>query len=264
LINENSRHWKAAVTGAITCASEVWGGRYFLLIPTDGKRIKDKFWEILEAYSPDHIGVYRLSFADMEVADPVQYAETKQRWYDAWKEKGFGGDFEEWFGKQAEVSPLDELTISDALEQQLMARLSPFHFQDRVVLQPLSYQAGFGFPFTKMNDIISFTTRHIGQIALPKPIEDPVAALMIHSQTGLARSAYCEKLNKEGFLTTPLPNNYETSDFLEHVLGRKRPLIGAADQNRWRPSEDYMPRTPFGISMLHLVLQQRAVISVAA
>ncbi len=58
LINEASSYWLTAANGAIRHASAVWGGRYFLLVPTDGTRIKDKFWEILEAYNPDHITTY--------------------------------------------------------------------------------------------------------------------------------------------------------------------------------------------------------------
>jgi len=116
----------------------------------------------------------------------------------------------------------------------------------------IGHGSGFGFPFTKISDIISFTTRHIGQIVLPKAIEDPVAALLIHSQTGLASSTYCESLKAQGFMAAPLPDNYPTPDFLEHVLGGKGLVVAHTDPDRWRPVDDYRPRTPFGLSMLHL------------
>jgi len=163
----------------------VWGGRYFLLIPTDGTRIKDKFWELLEAYSPDHIAMYNLTFADMEVAEPAEYANTTQRYREAWEAKGYGGDFDEWFEKQAGVSLLDQLTISDALEQQLMARLAPFHFQGSAVQHRIGHGSGFGFPFTKISDIISFTTKHIGQIVLPKAIEDGCGSSEVTAREGI-------------------------------------------------------------------------------
>src|SRR5260370_4839247 len=253
LINENSQHWQTAASGAIACASEVWGGRYFLLIPTDGARIKDKFWEILEAYSPDHLAMYNLSFADLEQAEPDQYAKAKQRSREKWDAEGYAGDFDEWFAKQAEVTQLDQFAITGSLEQQLMDRLSPIHFQGRAVRERIGYRSGFGFPFTKITDIISYTTSHIGQIALPKPyIEDPIAALLIHSQTGLADSTYCEKLRAQAFVAKPLPDTYPTPDFLEHVFGGKGLMVAQTDPDHWRPTEDYMPRTPFGLSMLHL------------
>lgn len=252
-INENSIYWKAAATGAITCASEIWGGKHFLLIPTDGTQIRDKFWEILEAYSPDHLAVYRLSYADMELVDPVGFAETRQRSQSKWQAQGLQAGFDEWFKEQTRVKPVDDFNITDDLERVLISRLGPFHFKDHAVSQPLSYGSGFGFPFTKIGDIISFTTRHIGQVTLPKTVEDPMAALLIHSRTGLASLEYSQKLSDEGFSVAPLPANYPTTDFMEHVFGRTQIMLGGAvDPDLWMPSQDYMPSTPFGISMLHL------------
>jgi len=251
LINEASTDWKAAAGGVIMRSSEIWGGRHFLLIPTDGERIKDKFWELLEAYSPDHIAVYNLTFADKEVAEPTEYASTRSRLRDDWNAKNYGSDFDEWFEKQAEVTFHDKLTISITLERQLIDRLSPFHFQDRAVQHHLSRQSGFGFPLTKISDIISFTTTHIGQVALPKKIEDPVAALLVHSQTGSASSGYCSQLKEHGFTANPLPDNYPTPHFVQHIFGGKG-LIADTETDYWRPTDDYLPRTPFGLSMLHL------------
>jgi hypothetical protein len=251
LINEESAYWAAAATGAIERASEVWGGRHFVLIPTDGVRIKDKFWEVLEAYSPDHVGVFRLSLADLERADPIRYAEVKKRSQVAWQKESLKGDFDGWFSEDAKASPVDDLNITEALEQQLLARLSPFHHKGHAVSQPLSAASGFGFPFTKISDIISFTTRHIGQVTLPRPVQDPTAALIIHSQTGLASTEFCESLKAQGFVIAALPDNYPTLKFMGHVLGETGGFYGG-DPGDWTPSEDYMPSTPFGISMLHL------------
>jgi hypothetical protein len=231
--------------------SEVWGGRSFLLIPTDGARIKDKFWELLEAYSPDHLTAYNLTFSDIEKSQPAEYARVRQGHKDAWDKAGRQGNFDEWFSQSAAHSLVDQLVLSSELEKQLIDRLSPFHFQGRAVQHRISRASGFGFPFTKIRDIISFTTSHIGQIVLPKPIEDPAVALLIHSQTGLATPAYCEELKAQNFAAEPLPDNYPTVDFVEHVLGG-RPLFTGPQAGRWQPSDDYMPRTPFGLSMLHL------------
>lgn len=252
LINENSALWKTAVTGAIACASEVWGGKHFVVIPTDGVRIKDKFWEVLEAYSPDHLGVYRLSFADIENADPARYTATRERYWQAWEKQGFANGFDAWFEKQVELSPVDELVISEELELQLIARLSPFHFQDKAVLQAISYGSGFGFPFTKISDIISLATRRIEQITLPKKIDDPDAALMAHSYTGLATRTFCGTLRDQGVSTFELPQNYRTSDFLEHVMGRRGSRYWVAEPGNWAPSSEFMNSTPFAVSMLHL------------
>jgi hypothetical protein len=252
-INKNSDYWRTAAAGAITCSSEVWGGRHFLVIPTDGMQIGNKFWEILEAYNPDHLGVYRLSYADMEAVDPDGFAENRERQRTNWQSQGLQGGFDEWFEKQARVTPVDDWNISDDLERELIARLGPFHLDDHAISQPLSRGAGFGFPFTKISDIILLATRHVDQVTLPKPVEDSSAGLLIYSQTGLASPAYCEKLSAEGLSIDALPGNYPTIDFMEHALGRLHIMLGGASgANAWMPSQDYMPNTPFGISMLHL------------
>ncbi|MGX1119666.1 hypothetical protein RKD37_005029 [Streptomyces ambofaciens] len=51
-ISKNSEYWKTAANVAITQASQVWGGRYFLIVPTDGEKIEGKFWELLEGLQP--------------------------------------------------------------------------------------------------------------------------------------------------------------------------------------------------------------------
>ncbi len=58
LIDKESPHWYAHIEGIIQAFTQTWGGEYFIIIPTDGRTIDDKFWEILEAYSPDILGCY--------------------------------------------------------------------------------------------------------------------------------------------------------------------------------------------------------------
>ncbi len=49
--DESNPYWQTAVAALIRIFSLTWGGKYFLIVPTDecGKRIKGKFWELLEA-----------------------------------------------------------------------------------------------------------------------------------------------------------------------------------------------------------------------
>jgi hypothetical protein len=48
-VDENNPHWRTAVASLVRIFSETWGGKYFLIVPTDGKRIRDKYWELLES-----------------------------------------------------------------------------------------------------------------------------------------------------------------------------------------------------------------------
>jgi integrase len=132
--------------GAIGCASEIWGGRQFLLIPTNGRRIEDKFWEILEAYSPDHIVTYNLNYADLEEADSQRFEAIKESNRKRFEDQAFATRFDDWFSESARFQPLDNFSIDDELQQKLIQRLSPFHFQNRAVDGFLNRQSGFTYP----------------------------------------------------------------------------------------------------------------------
>jgi hypothetical protein len=252
----------AAAEGSISAASEVWGGRNFLIIPTDGLRIREKFWEILKVYNPDHIATYNLTLRDLETSQPAEYAKAEQAYREHWEAQGSDlAMFDDWFAKSAEISLLDELTLSDDLKKQILDRLSPFHLQGDVIQQWISRSSGFRFPFTQIADIIPYATRHIGEIVLPKQIEDPTAALMAHSQTGYASPDYRAKLEAHQFSVRPLPREYNTADFLEHVFGGQ--ALGMRAGDTWQRLDEYMPRTPFGVSMLHLNMYYKANVHLA-
>lgn len=253
LINENSTYWKAAASGAIARASEVWGGRYFLIIPTDGTRIKDKLWEALEAHSPDYLATYNLTFADLEGADPGKYAEVKQKWKEDWEGKGYDEDFEAWFAGSAARSDVDNLTISDELQKQLLERLSPFHFQNHVIRQHPSFRSGFGYPFTKVSEIVSSATKGVDQVMMPRRFEDPTLALMIYSQTGIASTAYCKELDTHGIVAEFLPEVDRPSELVRSVFGHRS--LGYSTHT---DMSDHLQKTPFSLSMIHLGQYYRA------
>ncbi|MER5521281.1 hypothetical protein [Streptomyces sp. NPDC002763] len=255
-INKNSEYWQTAVNVAIAQASQVWGGRYFLIVPTDGEKIEGKFWELLESYSPDHLAVCNLTFTDLEEANPEKYGEVKRFHRNSERTEDWSdAEFEDWFTGSAAQSQVDELTISHALSEELVYRLSPFHHSDAID-QHLTSTSGFGYPFTKIAKIISATTRHIGLVRLPPVIGDPTFKLLIHSETGVGSDKYIEEISEAGFVTKRLPDTYKLTDVLNHVQGSQRPYSGEHEQPHL--DEHFLPNTPFGLSMLHLGQYYRA------
>ncbi|MFE4550686.1 hypothetical protein [Streptomyces sp. NPDC056785] len=255
-INKNNDYWQTVVNVAITQASQVWGGRYFLIVPTDGEKIEDKFWELLESYSPDYLAVCNLTFTDLEEANPEQYAESKQFHKNSERTKGWSdAEFEDWFTGSAAYSHVDELTISQDLSEELIYRLSPFHHGDAVD-QRLTSTSGFGYPFTKIAKIISATTRHIGLVRLPPAIGDPTFRLLIHSETGAGNSEYINEIGEAGFVAKRLSDTFKLTEVLNHVQGSQRPYSGEHEQPHL--DERFLPNTPFGLSMLHLGQYYRA------
>ncbi|MGW7127326.1 hypothetical protein ACWGIA_03085 [Streptomyces bobili] len=253
-INGKSQHWKVAADGAIAKASEVWGGRHFLIIPTDGVSITDKFWEILEVYSPDHLAVFNLTFSDLEVADPKQYRATKERHKKSWDSGDHPADyFEEFFSEGVAQSRIDDFAISDDLGRELIRRLSPFH-RNRAIRGNLTTKNGFGFPFTKIAKIISASTRHIDLVRLAPKIDDLTLKLLIHSETGVTRE---DHYVEAGLVARPLPDSYGILDVLKHVGGSGLTPTPIQDEEPMLDA-DFLPNTPFGLSMLHLGQYYRA------
>lgn len=252
-INRESKYWKAAADGAIAKASEVWGGRHFLIVPTDGVSIADKFWKLLEVYSPDHFAVFNLTFSDLEAADPKQYGATKKRHKKSWDSDGHPKDhFESYFSESAAQSRIDDFSISDDLSKELIRRLSPFH-HNRAIRGNLTRKNGFGYPFTKIAEIISASTRHIGLVRLAPQIDDATLKLLVHSETGVAGE---DHYADAGFIAKPLPDDDGILDLLKHVSGSG--YTPTPSQAEPKLDADFLPNTPFGLSMLHLGQYYRA------
>jgi hypothetical protein len=248
LINENSEHWSDAVAGAISHCSEVWGGRFFLLVPTDGRRIKDKFWELLEAYSPDYIAEYRLTLADLKDSQPERYAQAQSRYCEGLTKAGYTGDLESAFRTAAGDAFLDAAEISNELQAELVSRLSPFHFNSHAVHEYLSHSNGFGFPFTKMDEIIPLAHKQIPRIAPPPAIADPAMKMMAYAQTGAACDAYLDKLRTLGIVVEAAADDSDSASFVEYVIGRRSWIT---IPNRWA-DERILEDSPAAISGLHL------------
>jgi hypothetical protein len=257
LINEKSTYWQAAANAAIAQASRVWGGRNFLLIPTDGHRIQGKFWEILEAYSPDYFAICEATFFDLKDTEPERYRVTEQRFRNDWETKGHSMErFEQWFADSAAQSRVDELTISEELDNELVRRLSPFHFKGAID-QHLTSASEFGYPFTQIAKITPHAVGRVREVFLPRPEEDPLLSLIIRSQTGIGSEEHCKELGEQGTSTTVIPDDYTSLDLLNDLFGGTPRTIYSSDGERV-PVNGYLRTTPFAISMLHLGQYYRA------
>jgi hypothetical protein len=260
-IDERNPNWRTAVTSMIRIFSQTWGGKYFLIVPTDGKRIKDKYWELLEAYSPDYLGKYQMMLADLEEADPAEYKAVYDRSLKNWK---FDQDFDEWFKKEQYHSTVGNFSIDPSLEAELKNRLAPIHHGDHVVRETLIRNGQMGFPFTKITDINPNAHRPVQKLVLPKPTTDMDLKAMVLSQSGDLDPAALAQYSKQGVSAATLPDNYSTGDMVEAVvrggvdpteLKLKKAL---ADQltdesdSTWTPDDDFVMHMPFQASMLHL------------
>lgn len=72
-VNSNDPHWMFACKHIIEWNSQMWGGHYNLIVPTDGDSIDDTYWEILDAYQPDFFMQYSKTIKDLEECDNKEY-----------------------------------------------------------------------------------------------------------------------------------------------------------------------------------------------
>jgi hypothetical protein len=266
LIDENNPYWRTAVSSLIRIFSQTWGGKYFLIVPTDGKRIKDKYWELLEAYNPDSLGTYQSTLADLQEAHPERYASIKAKWRDGWK---YDQDFDEWFEDQQYHGTVGRFEIETALEQELKNRLAPFHHGEHIADRLIRGRGhGLGYPFTEITKITPHAHRPIEKLVLPKHVDDLDLRALVLSGSGDLDKKAVEEYAKQGVATTTLPDDYETEGMVQAVMAgavssfrlflrRSAGEQPSEEIGPWSPDEDYVRHMPFQASMLHLARYYR-------
>jgi len=114
-IDANAQDWQACALNIIEGFSRVWGGAYFIIIPTDGQTISDAFWRILLAYDPDYL----------------------------------------WLSPRIPEAPRGSyLALSDDLQQELKLKLAPFHYQNRVIQGHARTNLEPQYPYTDLLTIL--------------------------------------------------------------------------------------------------------------
>jgi hypothetical protein len=263
-IDENNPYWRTAVASLVRIFSQTWGGKYFLIVPTDGKRIKDKYWELLEAYSPDHLGLYEMTLADMQEAGPERYETARAGWQKDWK---YDQDFDEWFKEQQYHTTIGHFEIDAALKEELKNRLAPFHHGEHIVDRLIRHH-GLSFPFTEVTEINPHAHRPIKKLVLSKRVDDLDLRALVLSQSGDLDQPTYDKYERQAVPITTLPDNYKTEDMVKAVLtgavdpldisdGRSTAEQLPANAEEWTPNEDYVTHMPFRASMLHLARYYR-------
>lgn len=257
LVENNEKYWKAYINGIVQSFSQTWGGEHFIIIPTDGKTIDKTFWQILEAYSPDYIGRYIPTLLDMEEAEPAQYEKIREHHRKSWKLTD--EQFEENWLNQLDSAHLGGLEVDDKLKMELKNRLSPFHFEDHTVSQNVFRNSFPGFPFTQIEQIVESAVDRPTEVVAPLSVEDDAYRLLALSRAGVLSGKYSVALEGRGFTVTQISTS--TDGF------RLRDYITALDSNEYEPRmhqeafreqdfvyppADFMKKTPFALSLLHL------------
>jgi len=262
LIPEKDEYWKHVILQVFEWCSRVWGGAYFVIIPTDGKVIKDAFWRILEEYSPDNVAAFIPTFHDLELADPEKYNSIVSKNKEAFlKDNPEFGDkeFNDLILQHLNSSSRLEFGIEDSLQQQIKQRLAPFHHDNYIIQGYVSALASVPFPLTQLDNIVQ--QGGLKKVYVVDGIEDVECSLIFYSNWGLYKSDFEKMLTEKGVTINHIPKDVGLGELLGYSVNKQvdmtelkfrrqfRERSGNKDDS-WYPEEDIAQLSPYQASLL--------------
>ncbi len=218
-INE-TLYWHHTCQRAIEIFTQLWGGAGFIIIPTDGNTISDKFWEILESYSPDYLGSYKTTLRDLRWADPEEYTSRTGRLRSEWISQGVGEeDADRTIREQDTNLHINELRLSDELKKELLDRLSPFHYARMVDRHNIFAASLPDFPFTQVKHILPHSKNKPAVVYKQKELSDPAFNLMAKMRSGAITEQFEADLESSGIAISDALSGVNDKDYL-NVLER--------------------------------------------
>jgi len=219
LVHTADPHWQSTCVRVIEFFSQVWGGHYNIIVPTDGKTVDPPFWGILRAFDPDYVYSYRLSGRDIKINEPAKFEALLERSM-AGSQGGDRGFFEE----ALEEAQYTDFDISNELCGQIKRQLIPFFFEGGEIVTRFSSGAVPHFPITSTLDLLPS-----GSSDMPPVIEffqrstDRISDLWLASAFGALSSGYQNALSDARVL-------YRAADINDSNFGGT--IVEAAEWDR--------------------------------
>lgn len=212
LLDSTDEDWRGNALRVIAHYSTTWGGFYNIIIPTDGNRIEERFWNILDVYDPDFLGCYYKTLADKKLNYPEAYEQDYERYkqhvmgqYADIEENTLRSDFDRLMTQQQVTRPL-----SEGLQIELRNRISPFHFEERVIEIGIGLNSRARYPLAPLSKILP-NCNHARNLALHWPDYGDTHKLWRSSMTGLATPEYQFELNSFGIAPNTTTHDIYTS-----------------------------------------------------
>ena len=215
LLVNDTPYWHHTCQRAIETFTQLWGGAGFIIVPTDGNTIAEKFWEILENYSPDYMGSYKTTLRDLKWADPDEYVSQTGRLRSEWISQGVDEESADRTIREQDTNlRIDELRLSDELKKELLDRLSPFHYarmDDRHHIYATSVP---DFPFTQVKYILPHSRSKPPTVYKPKELSEPVFNLMAKMRSGAITEQFEADIESSGIAVSDALSNIPDNDYL--------------------------------------------------
>ena len=258
LVEKTDADWQHTCLRIIEIYSQMWGGAYNIIVPTDGHTIDDRFWTLLETFDPDHLYGYNKSLEDLLLSHPDQYEKMLEQQVDSFMSTS-QDSYERpaaktIVDKELRKAWLSKLQISPTLQEEVRLRLAPFWFQEYAVDAGALY-AGYSphFPLTDITKII-LNTEHPNRVAVIETPDAMVPKLWYSSVTGSLSTSALDTFAKLGITHEHFSFQADNIDQLIEFA-----TTGQIARARvFRPDTpvlyDLQGITPYAVSMLELAL----------
>jgi len=252
LVDSSDPDWQHTCLRIVEFYSQLWGGAYNVIVPTDGISIDERFWSLLEAFDPDYIFRYTKSLEDLALSYPDRYNEILEKQVDASvAQSGFPTrdaakiDID----KRLRNTWISKFDVAQTLHQEIKARLTPFWFEQWVVdAQPITAGSVPPFHLTNITKIIT-STEHPNRIAVIETAEELLPRLWYGAVTGLVSSAARKEFEQ-------VEIRAEQVTFRDDNIGQLIRFTIASELRPPRPfrADSDLEIAPYYLSMLQLGL----------
>jgi len=249
LIDINDEDWIDSSMRVIEYYSQLWGGNYNLIVPTDGKEIDDMFMRILREYDPDYIYKYSKSLLDLKYINNKKYREKIN--IDIKKaKKAYKGINEfrlaEWVEEQAGISEYEELDISEEMKQKLVGKLNPFYERDNFISShSIHSEQRPDYPLTNITGII----KSVGLEKITNLVVENCKIMQLISHSIIGSANYIKLLNKNTTNNFSLEEKIYVKENIESLLNLIYPNKYSSN---FEEVENLLQYTPFELTMKNL------------
>jgi hypothetical protein len=277
LIDRNDKNWIDICLRTIEWYSQMWGGGYNLIVPTDGKTISEEFWFLLEEFNPDYVYLYRKTTLDFKLSYPEEYSKWLERQAGSFTKQDPDSDemLNRKFIDDQVNKGIDEwghFDVSDTLQQEILRRLNPFSHRNRIIEGATSALYSVTYPLTSLLEIIPNTD--LTEIVEFEFASEKAVQLMIYSTIGkldgfrASLSKQLEELRSSRLLPEKeakakitaleqIQQKIVRHDFQENKLRDLLELIWTEGREPRESTEDFQ-YTPFSTKISKLGLYARA------
>lgn len=199
LFNKDISNWQETCLLLMELVSEIWGGWYSCLIPTDGQKIDEPFWFLLKHFDPDYFYVFQGTIGDIKFWDKNKYDQL----VDSEKRRIILEDpkidneayLKEYFENVFVGTPREPFEVLETLENEISQRLNPFHYSSNFLKKFISHDFRPHYPLTASD---AFYPHPCGNMEFTRVKEIQVEAsapfkLMVHAIRGKLYPKWTER-----------------------------------------------------------------------